>query len=123
MRDLMLTGPDAIFGGHTVQRDRTVAELRALGVDVVIDSAVPQGGAPFDVVHTWWPELGEVRRARQKRIPVATTTIYIPFSSFSVIPPHERALSRARMTTSAMVRGILGRHMEMAEILTADRTA
>ena len=28
MRVLMLTGPDAMFGGHAVQRDRTAAALR-----------------------------------------------------------------------------------------------
>ena len=76
----------------------------------------------FDVVHAWWPELSEVRRARQLRIPVATSTIYIPVSSFAVVPPHQRVMARARMTGSTMARGIVGRHMEMAERLTAERT-
>jgi glycosyltransferase involved in cell wall biosynthesis len=121
MRVLMLTGPDAMFGGHAVQRDRTAAALRSLGVDVVIDSTIPDGAA-FDVVHAWWPELSEVRRARQMRLPVATSTIYIPQSASTVLP-HQRVVARARMTGASMVRGIVGRHMEMAETLTAQRTS
>jgi glycosyltransferase involved in cell wall biosynthesis len=91
-------------------------------VDVVINATVPRRDAAFDVVHTWWPELSEVRRARQMRIPVATSTIYIPLSSFAILPPHQRVVARARMTGSSMARGIIGRHMDMAETLTAERT-
>src|SRR5688500_1574714 len=57
MRVLMLAGPEGMFGGHAVQRDGTAAALRSLGVEVIVDSTIPDRAAAFDVVHAWWPEL------------------------------------------------------------------
>ncbi len=65
-----------IPGGHKVQMERTADATRALGVDVTVTDEEEPSLEGFSVVHGLGLSARQIRRCRDRGIPVCLSTIY-----------------------------------------------
>ena len=125
MRALLWMVPDGAStpGGHVTQWHKTADALRAIGVDAQESDAARPNLKDVDVVHGFGLVTDQIRRARERRIPVVLSTIYWS-SDYGAQGPGGNITSavKARMRMAALqsVRSLQGRHRAVARALSAN---
>ena len=119
----MINGGDRIPGGHRVQLDQTSRHLQALGVNAAVSFDEGPDLAGYDLVHGFGLGPVELRRCRQRGLPVALSTIYWSRAYTSgqqeTGKPWDTWKHRGRMGLVLLRSALQGRHIEKCNAFVA----